>query len=139
VRRSGDPRAPRTHIDFNFFNYFFCLTKGKNYFFVYTMLRFGWMCIASAIFMENQGGVIKTEGVFFNKCSDACNSCFADHLMGCYASCFQGCQGYCKKDTFVGMPGCTDKAMWSATPGTPPEFVPQYRICRSNDADGCPS
>jgi len=75
--------------------------------------------------------------VFHPRCRKACDSCFAAHAMYCYAQCFKGCQQWCKEvDT---LPGCSEREMWTATPGSAPEFTPANRICSSDDQDGCPS
>eukprot|EP00747_Dinoflagellata_sp_TGD_P168074 gnl/TRDRNA2_/TRDRNA2_193662_c0_seq1.p1 gnl/TRDRNA2_/TRDRNA2_193662_c0~~gnl/TRDRNA2_/TRDRNA2_193662_c0_seq1.p1 ORF type:complete len:145 (-),score=30.28 gnl/TRDRNA2_/TRDRNA2_193662_c0_seq1:108-542(-) len=52
-------------------------------------------------------------GTFSDSCAKACDRCFAEHAMECYATCYRGLQAYCKDQ-------CTTrcKPMWSATPGT---------------------
>lgn len=77
------------------------------------------------------------DDVFKPGCVKACDSCFADHMMYCYAQCFKGCQQYCK--TVDTLPGCSEREMWSATPGSAPEMSSSYRVCASDTFDGCPS
>eukprot|EP00971_Amphidinium_carterae_P122830 2431498-Amphidinium_carterae.1 len=85
-------------------------------------------------------------GTFHAGCSEACDSCFIDHTMHCYAVCHEGCQPYCEKST-AGTPGCSSEEFWSAVPGEPPDCsfttgdsnsCNKYRLCASEDVDGCP-
>eukprot|EP00397_Hematodinium_sp_SG-2012_P058722 GEMP01074574.1.p1 GENE.GEMP01074574.1~~GEMP01074574.1.p1 ORF type:complete len:106 (+),score=7.74 GEMP01074574.1:90-407(+) len=101
------------------------------------MIR-GFLVVVTGLALRHQGDSNSQQGdVFHEGCRPSCDSCFADHTMYCYAQCYKGCQQYCKEvDT---LPGCSEREMWSATPGSPPEFVPRYRICNSDDLDGCPS
>merc|ERR1719359_1518279 len=76
-----------------------------------------------------------TAGALKPSCAAACDSCFATHLMECYATCYEGLQAYCRKV-------CTTSTMctprWSATPGTSDGLAKKF--CDGMvDVDGCPT
>jgi len=68
-------------------------------------------------------------------CASACDSCFATHLMECYATCHTGLQAYCNT---VCTTSTTCNVQWSAGPGYGDGITKKF--CDGMlDADGCPT
>jgi hypothetical protein len=72
--------------------------------------------------------------IFKPSCAVACDSCFAEHWMTCYAVCYKGLQAYCKTQ-------CSEPCdpLWVATPGSGANGIDKKFCDGTTDFDGCPT